>query len=112
MRTPAARATLGRKKRTQVPGVMVAWQGLLPEIDSDTLRVCGAPPGKAERPTRFSAKAESGCNLTARENVMRGPCATVRLVPFWKAPCQPTAPIVARAETRGRHGSRKRSPTR
>jgi uncharacterized protein (TIGR03067 family) len=34
------------------------------EIDGDTLRVCVVLPGKCERPTEFSGKAGSGCNLT------------------------------------------------
>lgn len=34
------------------------------ELNGDTLRVCVALPGKAERPTEFSAKAGNGHNLT------------------------------------------------
>jgi uncharacterized protein (TIGR03067 family) len=34
------------------------------EIDGDILRVCVVLPGKGERPTEFSGKAGTGCNLT------------------------------------------------
>ena len=45
-------------------------QGIF-EIDGDTLQVCVALPGKAERPTEFSGKAGSGCNLTVYKREKR-----------------------------------------
>lgn len=55
-KTVDTEVTAGEHKGKTIQGIY--------EIDGDTLRVCVALPGKGERPTEFSAKAGSGCNLT------------------------------------------------
>lgn len=47
--------TLGENKGKTVQGIY--------EVDGDTLRICVALPGKAERPTEFTAKAGSNWSL-------------------------------------------------
>lgn len=51
--------TAGDQKGKTIQGIY--------EIDGDTLRVCVVLPGKGERPTEFSGKGGSGCNLTVYE---------------------------------------------
>jgi uncharacterized protein (TIGR03067 family) len=48
--------TAGDQKGKTIQGIY--------EIDGDTLRVCVVLPGRGERPTEFSGRAGSGCNLT------------------------------------------------
>jgi uncharacterized protein (TIGR03067 family) len=55
-RTIDAEVTAGEHQGKTILGIY--------ELDGDMLRVCVALPGKADRPTEFSAKAGSGCNLT------------------------------------------------